>query len=75
LHPGEFVMSRAAVDRWGVSVLEGLNRGTGTGAGGGMSVTIDPDGAAWLEQNAAALEKGIAVVLRRGGPVSRALRA
>ena len=75
LHEGEFVMSREAVDRWGVSVLEGLNRGTGASSGGGMSISIDPDGAAWLEQNSAALEKGIAVVLRRGGPVSRAFRA
>lgn len=74
LHPGEFVMNREAVDRWGVSVLEGLNRGAGTGSGGGMSISIDPDGAKWLEQNSAALEKGIAVVLRRGGAVSRALR-
>jgi len=73
LHPGEFVMNREAVDRWGVSVLDGLNRGAA--AGGGMSISIDPDGAHWLEQNSAALEKGIAVILRRGGAVSRALRA
>jgi hypothetical protein len=75
LHPGEFVMNRQAVDRWGVSVLEGLNRGSAPAGGGGLSVSIDPDGARWLEQNADALERGIAVVLRRGGPVSRALRA
>jgi hypothetical protein len=74
LHAGEFVVNRRAVDRWGVSVLEGLNEGRGTGSGGGMSISIDPDGAAWLEQNSAALEKGIAVILRRGGAVSRALR-
>ena len=72
LHPGEFVMNREAVDRWGVSVLEGLNRGSGSG--GGASITIDPDSSKWLEQNSDALEKGIAVVLRRGGAVSRALR-
>jgi hypothetical protein len=76
LHEGEFVMSRQAVDRWGVSVLEGLNRGSGAGGrDAGVSITIDPDGARWLEQNAEALERGIAVVLRRGGAVSRALRA
>lgn len=74
LHPGEFVMNREAVDRWGVSVLESLNRGA-SGTAGGVSVSIDPDSARWLEQNSSALEKGIAVVLRRGGAVSRALRA
>ena len=74
LHPGEFVMTRQAVNRWGVSALEGLNRG-GAAAGSGLSVSIDPDGARWLEQNAEALERGIAVVLRRGGAVSKALRA
>jgi hypothetical protein len=76
LHPGEFVMNRQAVDRWGVSVMEGLNRGSGAATrDSGVSITIDPDGARWLEQNADALERGIAVVLRRGGAVSRALRA
>ncbi|HWP85952.1 MAG TPA: hypothetical protein VNN17_12220, partial [Terriglobia bacterium] len=68
-------MSREAVDRWGVSVLEGLNRGAGLERGPGLRITIDPDGARWLEENAAALERGIAVVLRRGGAVSRALRS
>ena len=73
LHPGEFVMNREAVDRWGVSVLDSLNRG-GSPGGGGISIAIDPDGARWLEQNSDALERGLAVVLRRGGAVSRALR-
>jgi hypothetical protein len=75
LHPGEFVMNQQAVNRWGVSVLDGLNRGAALSSGGGMSIAIDPDSSKWLEQNADALEKGIAVVLRRGGAVSRALRA
>jgi hypothetical protein len=75
LHEGEFVMNRQAVDRLGVSLLDGLNRGSGLGTrDSGMTISIDPDGSRWLEQNADALEKGIAVVLRRGGPVSRALR-
>lgn len=74
LHEGEFVMNRQAVDRLGLSLLDGLNRGTAGGGQAANTISIDPDGSRWLEQNADALEKGIAVVLRRGGAVSRALR-
>ena len=79
VHSGEFVMTRQAVDRIGTSVLQGLNSGSqSTNSGGGMQITLDPDTGAWLEQtlaaNPKALQKGIGVILRSGGPISRALR-
>lgn len=79
LHSGEFVMNRQAVDRLGVSLLEGLNSGSSAGAsGGGISVSLEPASAhtlgAMLKQNPQALEEGLLVVLRRGGAASRALR-
>ena len=67
-------MNRQAVDRLGFSLLDGLNRGAAGNGDSANTISIDPNGARWLEQNADALEKGIAVVLRRGGAVSRALR-
>ncbi|MBI4459495.1 MAG: hypothetical protein HY648_05505, partial [Acidobacteria bacterium] len=76
LHPGEFVMNSQAVQRLGVSALEGLNRGSG--ATSGSQISLEPASAAtlaeMLKQNPQALEEGLLVVLRRGGPASRALR-
>jgi len=79
VHPGEFVVNRQAVDRLGVSLLEGLNSGSSVGSsGGGVSVSLEPASAqtlgAMLKQNPQALEEGLLVVLRRGGATSRALR-
>ncbi len=70
-------MNRQAVQRWGVNLLERLNAETAGGPATGqnaLAIRIDPDSAKWLEQNVDALERGIAVILRRGGHVSRALR-
>jgi gas vesicle protein len=79
VHDGEFVMNRQAVDRLGVSLLEGLNSGSGAGSSAnGLSVSLEPASAqtlgAMLKQNPQALEEGLLVVLRRGGAASRALR-
>ena len=74
LQAGEFVMSSAAVRRLGVSLLEGLNQGTGSreqGTGGGYSIQV------WVpskEFAAEIVEKGIPVVLGKGGRASRILR-
>ncbi len=80
VHPGEFVMTRQAVDRIGTSVLEGLNTGTEPRPkGSGSALTIEPASSAtlanFLKSNPQALDEGLLVVLRRGGPASRALRA
>lgn len=79
LHAGEFVMNRQAVDRLGVSLLEGLNSGSAAASpAGGVSVSLEAASAqtlgAMLKQNPQALEEGLLVVLRRGGTASRALR-
>jgi hypothetical protein len=79
LHPGEFVMNRQAVDRMGVSLLDGLNRGSGVaGRDSGSAVSLEPATAEtlgeMLKRNPQALEEGLLVVLRRGGAASRALR-
>lgn len=79
LHAGEFVMTRQAVDRIGTSVLQGLNQGTANSAQGtGSALSIEPASAStlsnFLKSNPQALDEGLLVVLRRGGPASRALR-
>ncbi len=76
LHPGEFVLSQRAVERLGVGLLEGLNRGSSvagaaTAGSGGLLVEVAPAGEQWFLE---ALEKGIPVLLRKGGAASRALR-
>ena len=77
VHPGEYVMSKRAVDDLGVNTLNGLNQGT-TG-NQGMSISLEPASAQslgeMLKRNPQALEEGLLVVLRRGGALSRALRA
>lgn len=77
VHPGEYVMNRQAVDRLGVSLLEGLNHGSSS-ASAAAGISIEPASAqtlgAMLKQNPQALEEGLLVVLRRGGAASRALR-
>jgi len=77
VHSGEFVMNRQAVDRLGVSLLEGLNHGSSS-ASSAVGISIEPASAqtlgAMLKQNPQALEEGLLVVLRRGGTASRALR-
>lgn len=77
LHPGEFVMNRQAVDRLGVSMLQGLNSGFRS-PDSGVSIALEPASAAtlgeMLKRNPQALEEGLLVVLRRGGTASRALR-
>lgn len=74
VHPGEFVVSKSAVDSVGVAALSRLNQ-----HGGGNSISIEPASAQalgeMLKRNPQALEEGLLVVLRRGGPLSRALRA
>lgn len=79
LHPGEFVMNRAAVERLGVSLLDGLNHGSSSASSAaGVSLSIEPASAQtlgeMLKRNPQALEEGLLVVLRRGGTASRALR-
>ncbi|MBI3935097.1 MAG: hypothetical protein HY316_10435 [Acidobacteria bacterium] len=79
LHEGEFVMNPQAVKRWGLNLLDGLNRGTaGPSAAAGPQISIEPASAQtlgeMLKRNPQALEEGLLVVLRRGGPASRALR-
>ena len=74
VHPGEFVMSKQAVDRIGNSVLAGMNSGVSSSAQtaqSGTVVTVDPASQDWFNN---ALEHGLPVILRRGGPASRALR-
>jgi len=72
LHPGEFVMNREAVERIGRSTLEGFNQGTAPGtSSGGMTITVEPANQEWFLN---ALEKGIPVLLRKGGAASRMLR-
>jgi len=77
LHPGEFVLNSQAVDRLGVSMLEGLNSGVRS-SDSGVSISLEPASAAtlgeMLKRNPQALEEGLLVVLRRGGAASRALR-
>ena len=79
VHPGEFVMSSQAVDRLGVGLLDGLNRGSSAASSAtGVSISLEPASAQtlaeMLKRNPQALEEGLLVVLRRGGPASRALR-
>lgn len=78
VHPGEFVMSKRAVDQLGVSALSDLNRG-GAAPGGAVTISLEPASAQslgeMLKRNPQALEEGLLVVLRRGSAVSRALRA
>jgi len=80
VHPGEFVMTRQAVDRIGTSVLQGLNRGgsVAPSASAGTQISLEPASAQTLTDmlttNPQALEQGLLVVLRRGGPASRMLR-
>jgi hypothetical protein len=73
LHPGEFVMTRQAVDRIGTSVLEGLNV-----AGSRMAATGDGFIASvWMpskEFAANVVAAGVPIVIQRGGPASRLLR-
>ncbi|MBI2815453.1 MAG: hypothetical protein HYX72_00790 [Acidobacteria bacterium] len=78
VHAGEFVMTRQAVDRIGTTVLQGLNSGTVGTATAASSISIEPASAStlanFLKSNPQALDEGLLVVLRRGGPASRALR-
>jgi hypothetical protein len=78
VHPGEFVMNRQAVDRLGVSLLEGWNAGAASGHSAGVSISLEPASAQtlgeMLKRNPQALEEGLLVVLKRGGAASRALR-
>ncbi|MGH9786966.1 MAG: hypothetical protein ACRD88_22580, partial [Terriglobia bacterium] len=41
LHPGEFVLNRQAVDRLGVSLLEGMNQGSPASSSGGVAVSLE----------------------------------
>lgn len=80
VHPGEFVMSRPAVERLGASVLQGLNQGSEPRPlASGLQISLEPASAStlgeMLKRNPQALEEGLLVVLRRGGAVSRALRS
>ena len=76
VHPGEYVMSKRAVDSVGVEALNRVNFG---GGGRELSISLEPAGAQtlgeMLKRNPQALEEGLLVVLRRGGALSRALRA
>ncbi|OFV92045.1 MAG: hypothetical protein A3H28_05025 [Acidobacteria bacterium RIFCSPLOWO2_02_FULL_61_28] len=79
VHSGEFVMNRDAVNRLGVSLLEGLNQGSSSASSAvGVSISLEPASAQtlgeMLKRNPQALEEGLLVVLRRGGAASRALR-
>lgn len=78
VHPGEYVMSKRAVDDLGVATLNGLNNGASRGSQD-MSLSLEPASAQtlseMLKRNPQALEDGLLVVLRRGGSLSRALRA
>jgi outer membrane lipoprotein SlyB len=79
LHSGEFVMTRQAVERIGSSVLQGMNQGSsGASAGQGSGFSIEPASSAtlsnFLKSNPQALDDGLLVVLRRGGPASKAMR-
>ena len=78
VHPGEFVMSKQAVDQLGVGALSSLNQSNAR-IGSGMSISLEPASAQslgeMLKRNPQALEEGLLVVLRRGGALSRALRA
>ena len=78
VHPGEFVMNKRAVDEVGVGTLSSMNHGA-NGRSGGTSISLEPASAQslgeMLKRNPQALEEGLLVVLRRGGALSRALRA
>lgn len=80
LHSGEFVMTRQAVERIGTSVLQGLNQGSSTSANTAAGpISFEPASTAtlanFLKSNPQALDEGLLVVLRRGGPASKALRS
>ena len=80
LHSGEFVMTRQAVERIGTSVLQGLNQGSSASANTSAgSISFEPASTAtlanFLKSNPQALDEGLLVVLRRGGPTSKALRS
>ena len=76
LHPGEFVMPARLVERLGLSLLQGLQAGGSTNAGGG-GLTMEVLGAAndLFTRDPRALEEGLLVVIRRGGSFSKAMRA
>lgn len=74
LQAGEYVMSSQAVQRLGVSLLEGLNRGSEprpSGSGGGLLVDVAPASREWFLKS---LEEGIPIVVTRGGRASKILR-
>jgi hypothetical protein len=80
LHSGEFVMTRQAVEHIGTSVLQGLNQGSSTSANTAAGpISFEPASTAtlanFLKSNPQALDEGLLVVLRRGGPASKALRS
>lgn len=78
VHPGEFVMSKRAVDEVGAGTLSSLNHGASRRSPG-TSISLEPASAQtlgeMLKRSPQALEEGLLVVLRRGGALSRALRA
>jgi hypothetical protein len=69
VHPGEFVMTQAAVQRIGASVLQGMNTAS-------AGVTAEPSNNVYIDpvDLTNAVRKALPVILRQGGPVSRALR-
>ena len=73
-------MTRQAVERIGTSVLQGLNQGSSASANTSAgSISFEPASTAtlanFLKSNPQALDEGLLVVLRRGGPTSKALRS
>jgi hypothetical protein len=76
VHPGEYVMRKSVVDAVGVGTLNNINYGASSH---GNSISLEPASAQtlgeMLKRNPQALEDGLLVVMRRGGAVSRALRA
>ena len=72
LHPGEFVMNSSAVQRLGVSLLEGLNTtAPAAAASEGYALTVWTPSKEWAAEVVA---KGVPVVINRGGKASRMLK-
>ncbi|HWP84512.1 MAG TPA: hypothetical protein VNN17_04945, partial [Terriglobia bacterium] len=69
LHPGEFVMSSEAVQRFGADLLERMNSGAAGGDGYVMQVWTPSK-----EFAAQVVEMGTPVVIGRGGAAKRLLR-